>query len=74
MEVLLLSKCVKMFGLNLKSEEVDWMVSEMSLGKVRKKLMGKKGGKSVKEVEKKDVVDNSNLKKFRVVWSVEFYV
>jgi two-component response regulator (ARR-B family) len=45
----------------------------MSSGKARKKPTGKKGGKSVKEAEKKDVVDNSNSKKPRVVWSAELH-
>ena len=65
------SKRAKTSGSNSKSEEVDRTASEMSSGKARKKPTGKKGGKSVKEAEKKDVVDNSNSKKPRVVWSAE---
>ena len=45
----------------------------MSSGKARKKPAGKKGGKSVKEADKKDAVDNSNSKKARVVWSAELH-
>ena len=67
------SKRAKTSGSNSKSEEVDRTASEMSSGKARKKPTGKKGGKSVKEAEKKDVVDNSNSKKPRVVWSAELH-
>ena len=67
------SKRAKTSGSNSKSEEVDRTASEMSSGKARKKPTGKKGGKSVKEAEKKDVVDNSNSKKPRVEWSAELH-
>ena len=61
------SKRTKTSGSNSKSEEIDRAPSEMSSGKARKKPAGKKGGKSVKEADKKDAVDNSNSKKARVV-------